>query len=417
MFGLAFLFRLQSLVISGGGFPQALLKVDILNILGLSMVLVGALWPLAGSRKGRAVLFVGMAAAFAVLAPAIRSAGWLGTLPDSLKMYVRSFRGRSSFSLFPWPAFALVGAVVGASLSTAASADDERAMTRRVGAVGLALVLAGCAVSLPPPFFDPRAYWTEAPAYFLIRVGLLMAAIPVAFVWNQRRPDAWSPLREMGFASLFILDPRGDGLRPAGQRHQGRTVVRGSHNRLRDPGLRPLGAGPAQSVCCRPGAHREGPEPGRMNQGFGHERLVVVADPAGRQGEPLSVPPAAADAGRCFGVCKNGQRRADSHEKSEDTAGERVGVGRPIYNGSVNLSPRVPQGQASVFCGLRAFFGPNPVRFMRPVATIRLLADRLTSRRHGNRVCGISRTTAAVDEPSVRVPGSGRARTPFETTP
>ncbi len=77
-------------------------------------------------------------------------------------------------------------------------------MTRRIGAVGLALVLAGCAVSLPPPFFDPRAYWTEAPAYFLIRIGLLMAAVPVAFAWNQWRPEAWSPLREMGFASLFV---------------------------------------------------------------------------------------------------------------------------------------------------------------------------------------------------------------------
>jgi hypothetical protein len=31
-----------------------------------------------------------------------------------------------------------------------------------------------------------------------------MAAIPVAFGWNQRHPDAWSPLREMGFASLFV---------------------------------------------------------------------------------------------------------------------------------------------------------------------------------------------------------------------
>src|SRR5688572_3102846 len=99
VFGLAFLFRLQSLVISGGRFPQALLKVDILNILGLSMVLVGALWPLARSWKGRAVVFAGIAATVAMLAPAIRSAGWVGVLPDWLEMYVRSFRGRSSFSL------------------------------------------------------------------------------------------------------------------------------------------------------------------------------------------------------------------------------------------------------------------------------------------------------------------------------
>jgi len=203
MFGLAFLFRLQSLVISGGRFPQALLKVDILNILGLSMVLVGALWPLAVSRKGRAIAFIGMAAAFAILAPVIRSAGWLAALPDWLEMYVRTFRGRSSFSLFPWPAFALVGALVGARLA-AASADDEGALTKRIGTIGLGLVLTGCAVSLPPALFDPRAYWAEAPAYFLIRLGLLLAAIPVAFWWNQRRPGEWSPVREMGFASLFV---------------------------------------------------------------------------------------------------------------------------------------------------------------------------------------------------------------------
>ena len=35
--GLAFLFRLQSFIISGGPFPETLLKVDILNVMGLSM--------------------------------------------------------------------------------------------------------------------------------------------------------------------------------------------------------------------------------------------------------------------------------------------------------------------------------------------------------------------------------------------
>ena len=38
--GLAFLFRLQSFIISGGPFPETLLKVDILNVMGLSMVLI-----------------------------------------------------------------------------------------------------------------------------------------------------------------------------------------------------------------------------------------------------------------------------------------------------------------------------------------------------------------------------------------
>jgi uncharacterized membrane protein len=42
VFGLAFLFRLQSLVISGGGM-RAFLKVDILNVMGLGMVIAAGL--------------------------------------------------------------------------------------------------------------------------------------------------------------------------------------------------------------------------------------------------------------------------------------------------------------------------------------------------------------------------------------
>ena len=47
--GLAVLFRLQSFIISGGPFPQTLMKVDILNVMGLSMVLAAVLWRI-GSR-------------------------------------------------------------------------------------------------------------------------------------------------------------------------------------------------------------------------------------------------------------------------------------------------------------------------------------------------------------------------------
>jgi uncharacterized membrane protein len=203
VFGLAFLFRLQSLAISGGRFPQALLKVDILNILGLSMVLVGALWPVA-SKRSRLMVLLGSAAALVLLAPLVRSANWLGAWPDWLEMYARSFRGRTSFSLFPWPAFTLVGAVVGSWLSSVTTADQEWAVTRRIGLIGLALVLTAAAMSFPAPFLDPQTYTREAPAYFLVRLGLLMAAIPAGFAWNRWRSEGWSPLRELGYSSLFV---------------------------------------------------------------------------------------------------------------------------------------------------------------------------------------------------------------------
>ena len=86
---LAFLFRLQSFLISGGRFPQALLKVDILNIMGVSM-LIGALgWGAAATWKRRALLFAAVTIAVAMATPLIRSWPALDPLPDWLEAYLR----------------------------------------------------------------------------------------------------------------------------------------------------------------------------------------------------------------------------------------------------------------------------------------------------------------------------------------
>jgi uncharacterized membrane protein len=203
IFGLAFLFRLQSLVISGGRFPQALQKVDILNILGLSIVLAGALWACGGSKAGRARWLGGVAAMLVLAAPALRGAVWLAPLPDWLEMYVRSFPGRTSFSLFPWPAFLLAGVVVGDWLADAADSEAERRLVVRIGWVGGGLVAAGCAIALVlTGGWD--ASFTTAPHFFLLRLGILMLAVPAARAWVSAWPTTWSPIREFGVASLFV---------------------------------------------------------------------------------------------------------------------------------------------------------------------------------------------------------------------
>ena len=62
--GLAFLFRLQSFIISGGPFPQTLLKVDILNVMGFAMVLAAVLWGIASRNvwRGAALVIVALVA-------------------------------------------------------------------------------------------------------------------------------------------------------------------------------------------------------------------------------------------------------------------------------------------------------------------------------------------------------------------
>src|SRR5688572_2139823 len=95
IFGLAFLFRLQAFLISGGRFPQSLLKVDILNIMGLAMVMAGVAWALVPQRRARAWSLIIAAAAFILVGPALRGASWPGALPEWLEMYVRSIPGRT----------------------------------------------------------------------------------------------------------------------------------------------------------------------------------------------------------------------------------------------------------------------------------------------------------------------------------
>lgn len=203
IFGLAFLFRLQSWAISGGQLPWVLLKVDILNILGLSMVAAAVVWGAAGTRTRRIVAFAAIAAALAAAGPFVRSTLLLSPLPDPLEWYFRPWQGRSTFTLCPWPAFLFAGAAVGEWLEAARTVRDERYAIGYMGAAGLALVLAGYASLFFPPVYDHASLWTIAPSFVFVRMGILMAALPLAYGWMVWRP-AGSFLEEFGVSSLFV---------------------------------------------------------------------------------------------------------------------------------------------------------------------------------------------------------------------
>ena len=73
MFGLAFLFRVQAWIL-GMGSPQSLLKVDILNIMGPSIVAAAALWGVCRSQRSRVLAFAAVALAIAFFTPLVRHA-------------------------------------------------------------------------------------------------------------------------------------------------------------------------------------------------------------------------------------------------------------------------------------------------------------------------------------------------------
>jgi len=203
IFGFAFLFRLQSWVISGGDPAQALLKVDILNIMGLSMLAAAVLWSVGRSRLDRVTWLVVATAVVAMITPIVRSSPWLSPLPDPIEWYIRPIPGRGTFTLFPWAGFLLAGSAVGLWLDSARTPQDERRLNIAFAAVGLTIALAGYASSFMPPIYRESSVWTTSPTFFFLRLGVLMLSLPVAYAWDK----AWvgrSILQEFGRASLFI---------------------------------------------------------------------------------------------------------------------------------------------------------------------------------------------------------------------
>jgi uncharacterized membrane protein len=200
---LAFLFRIQAWIL-GWSSPAALLKVDILNIMGPSIAAAGALWGTAHSARARAFAFAIAAAVLTLLTPLIAGAP-VAAVPDPIEAYIRPIAGLSNFVFFPWTAFVLVGAFIGVILDGTSSARESRA-NLAIFVAGAFVAGAAFAASYLPSPFPHSSFWHTSPSFFFIRAGLMTAAIGAAYAW-QSRPgglEKWSPIRQLGRSSLFI---------------------------------------------------------------------------------------------------------------------------------------------------------------------------------------------------------------------
>jgi uncharacterized membrane protein len=202
VFALAFLFRLQSWIISGGVFPWSLLKVDILNVMGIAMMAAALLWACGPGDRLRMALFAAAAAAVAMVTPLVRASEFLALLPDTLEAYLRPAPGSGTFTLFPWAGFLMAGVVVGIPLAGAASPERERRVNVVLLLGGVAAAAAGYGASYLPPIYESASFWTSSPTFFFIRLGIVIALVPMADVIVRAWPG--HALQLFGRASLFV---------------------------------------------------------------------------------------------------------------------------------------------------------------------------------------------------------------------
>ena len=205
IFFLAFVFRVQAWIL-GWGAARSLLKVDILNIMGPSIVVAAAIWAaLGGSTVTRPIVFAAAAGVVSLITPLVRATPILNAVPDPIEAYIRPLSGYSSFSFFPWTAFVFGGACVGVLLDEARTPDRESRLNRWFAVAGLGLASVSYAASFLPSPYAHSEFWGGSPAFFGIRLGILTAVIAFAYWWERfaTRP-AWSPMEQLGRSSLFI---------------------------------------------------------------------------------------------------------------------------------------------------------------------------------------------------------------------
>jgi uncharacterized membrane protein len=211
IFALAFLFRLQAFVVSPGGDPVMLFRVDILNVMGPTMIAAGLAWGWSSwSRQpgARVALFVALATITALATPVVRAVSVVEALPTWMQWYVRPSGEHTTFTLFPWAGFLFAGGAVGALLA----ASDRRAEPRlqaTLSAAGACLVAFGFYMATSRSLYSTASFWTSSPAWFAIRAGILMMAVAALcgldrIVHGRGMRRAMAPLEILGRSSLFV---------------------------------------------------------------------------------------------------------------------------------------------------------------------------------------------------------------------
>jgi uncharacterized membrane protein len=211
--GLGYLLRLQEFVM---GYKTAmwtdLLRVDILNVIGVSLMLMAVLWRICKDRRTTAVVSLAICAAMVLATPLL----WTTMRPRWLPWYVESYiNGVHTFDapqnwlfpIFPWAAFAFAGLALGCFLFDDWATKHVAETIGWLGFLGVALFLISFPIdSLSAHLYAQYDYWHTSPSFFLARVGVLLVLFPLSYAWCRWGLGAakFRPLVWLGETSLLV---------------------------------------------------------------------------------------------------------------------------------------------------------------------------------------------------------------------
>jgi len=242
IFAFGLLFRLQEFVIAWGWAPWSdLLRVDILNIIGLSMILMALVCGItlavcgktsgsyqgvltgeqqraqngaAFSRCGSAIAIASMAIVtfIALLTPLLYTT-WRPTwLPWPIESYIDGCHNLGApqpwlFPLFPWAAFAFAGLAAGFVVFSDRARDHVVQTLAIFAVIGAVAILAARQLDHSSfQLYSTYDYWHTSPNFLMMRIGMLLVICFVSYAWCRwgLGTRGFSPLIQLGQTSLLV---------------------------------------------------------------------------------------------------------------------------------------------------------------------------------------------------------------------
>jgi len=219
IYGLGILFRIQEYALGYKWVPWTdMLRVDVLNILGLSMMLMGVLCWLTSAptpfvarwRSTIGALFT--AVVVGLLTPPLWTTWRPRFLPWPIETYINGTHTFHEpqhwlFPLFPWSAFAFAGLAVGFLVFTDFARRRENLFFGLLGVTGVAaIVLSMIFDASRVRLYAVYDYWHSNPDFLLARCGVLLIILSLTYAWRRWgfAQKGFSPVIQLGQTSLLV---------------------------------------------------------------------------------------------------------------------------------------------------------------------------------------------------------------------
>jgi len=223
IFGFGLLFRLQEFVLGWGWAPWSdLARVDVLNMIGISMMLMGVVcWIAAAlpvspavvkSETRAAILSVSTALAIVLATPLLWTSWRPRFLPWPIESYINGVHNLGVpqswlFPIFPWTAFAFAGLAVGFYMQSSRARAHESTTIAAAAGAGIAITALGHVLdAYAPSLYPVYDFWHTSPNFFLVRCGLLLLILAGSLAWCRwgAATVGFSPMMMLGRASLLV---------------------------------------------------------------------------------------------------------------------------------------------------------------------------------------------------------------------